>query len=483
MLFNSVEFLCFLPAVFLLYWFALKDNLKGQNVLVLIASYVFYGAWDPRFLALIILSSVIDFLLGQAIFDTENKRRRKLYLFISLFVNLGLLGFFKYYGFFVDSFVELLNTIGFQAHKSTLNIILPVGISFYTFQTLSYTIDIYRKRLEPTRDLIAFSTFVAFFPQLVAGPIERASNLLPQFLKKRTFNEEYAVSGLRIMLWGFFKKVVIADRLAEYVDIVYSSPGEFQGISLIIATFFFALQIYCDFSGYSDIAIGTARLMGFDLMTNFRTPYFATSLREFWQRWHISLSTWFRDYVYIPLGGNRVGEARKIFNLMVTFLVSGLWHGANWTFVIWGGIHGLILSLETVFRKSKPFSFVPNFIKGIFIFAVVCLAWVFFRADNVSDVFLIFKNTSNGLLPQLKDPLALELALRSFIPSSKEFINLGISLVLFGIIEILLYNQSFHELVAKWKRPLRWGMYYLILFWIMYFGAFNKGAQFIYFQF
>lgn len=483
MLFNSIEFLCFLPIVFGLYWFVLKDSLRGQNALIVLASYVFYGAWDVRFLSLIILSSIVDFLLGQAIHDSNEQRKRKLFLFLSLGVNLGILGFFKYYGFFVDSFVDLLNGLGFQAHRSTLNIILPVGISFYTFQTLSYTIDIYRKQLEPTRDPVAFFAFVAFFPQLVAGPIERASNLLPQFLKNRTFDEQYAISGLRIMLWGFFKKVVIADRLAEYVDIVYSAPGEFQGISLIIATLFFALQIYCDFSGYSDIAIGVARLFGFDLMTNFRTPYFATSLREFWQRWHISLSTWFRDYVYIPLGGNRVGEVRKIYNLMVTFLVSGLWHGANWTFVIWGGIHGLILSFETIFRKSTAFNFVPNIIKGLFIFTVVCLAWIFFRANNVSDAFLIFNNTFTGLGNQLSSPVELENALRSFIPSLKEFKNLAISLVLFGIVEVFLYNKSFHQLVDKWKTPLRWGFYYLILFWIMYFGAFNQGAQFIYFQF
>ena len=483
MLFNSIDFFYFLPIVFALYWFVFKESLKAQNILIVLASYVFYGAWDPRFLALIIISSIVDFYLGQAIHDTQEQRRRKLYLMASLAVNLGILGFFKYYGFFVDSFVDLLNAFGLQAHKSTLNIILPVGISFYTFQTLSYTIDIYRHQLKPTKDPIAFFAFVAFFPQLVAGPIERASNLLPQFLKNRNFSTEYAVSGLRLMLWGFFKKVVIADRLAQYVDIVYSSPSEFQGIPLIIATFFFALQIYCDFSGYSDIAIGVARLFGFDLMTNFQTPYFATSLREFWQRWHISLSTWFRDYVYIPLGGNRVGEVRKIYNLMVTFLVSGLWHGANWTFVIWGGIHGLILSFETIFRKSKPFNFVPNIIKGLFIFTIVCLAWVFFRANNVTDAFLIFKNTFSGLSIQLTSPLEFENAFRAFIPSLKEFKNVAISLILFGIVEVFLYNKSFHQLVDKWKAPLRWGFYYLIVFWIMYFGAFNRAAQFIYFQF
>jgi len=483
MLFNSIDFFYFLPIVFVLYWFVFKNNLKAQNILIVLASYVFYGAWDPRFLGLIIISSTVDFYLGQAIDNTQEQRRRKLYLMASLAVNLGILGFFKYYGFFVDSFVDLLNAFGLQAHKSTLNIILPVGISFYTFQTLSYTIDIYRRQFKPTKDPIAFFAFVAFFPQLVAGPIERASNLLPQFLKNRNFSAEYAISGLRLMLWGFFKKVVIADRLAEYVDIVYSTPGEFQGIPLIIATFFFALQIYCDFSGYSDIAIGVARLFGFDLMTNFRTPYFATSLRDFWQRWHISLSTWFRDYVYIPLGGNRVGDMRKIYNLMITFLVSGLWHGANWTFVIWGGIHGLILSIETLFRKSKPFDIVPNLIKGLFIFTIVCLAWVFFRANNVADAFLIFKNTFSGLGTQLTDPVALENALRAFIPSLQEFKNVAISLILFGVVEVFLYNKSFHQLIDKWKTPFRWGFYYLIVFWIMYFGAFNRAAQFIYFQF
>ena len=333
MFFNSLDFAVFFPIVFVLYWILAK-NLVSRNVLILASSYIFYGWWDWRFLFLIIISSLVDFYVGKKLFSTENKSKRKQLLFISLFVNLGFLFYFKYTNFFIDTFVESFRLFGKELEVSTLNIILPVGISFYTFQTLSYTIDIYRKQLKPTKDALSFFAFVAFFPQLVAGPIERASHLLPQFYKTYKFNYDQVKSGLLLIAFGLFKKMVIADRLAILVNQVYNNPSDYYGEDVIIATVFFAFQIYCDFSGYSDIAIGIARTMGFDLMKNFDSPYMSKSITEFWRRWHISLSTWFRDYVYIPLGGSRGGKYKRYLNLFLVFLISGLWHGAAMTFVI-----------------------------------------------------------------------------------------------------------------------------------------------------
>lgn len=493
MLFNSTVFLIFLPIVFAVFWYH-GQRLRLQNLIIVLASYIFYGWWDYRFLGLILVSSFADFILGTAIYRARNHGAKKCFLICSLTINLGMLGFFKYFNFFVSSASELLSSLGFAPDEFTLSIILPVGISFYTFQTLSYTIDIYRGKLTPTKDLVAFLAFVAFFPQLVAGPIERASQLLPQFLKPRAFDPDVAIAGLRIMLWGFFKKVVIADRLGEYVEIVYSAPGEFTGLPVMLATLFFALQIYCDFSGYSDIAIGTARLLGFDLMTNFRTPYFSTSLREFWQRWHISLSSWFRDYVYIPLGGGRVSAERRIMNLMITFVVSGLWHGASWTFVIWGAIHGVVLSIESLFRTSKNESldltavqvvgkWMRSVIKMAFVFSIVCVAWVFFRAQNLGDAILLLGNSFTGLPSQLSSWQELDLAMRSFVPSAKEFKFLGYAMILFAIVELQLKNQNFSEWIGKWPTVPRWAMYNLVAIAIVYLGAFNKSSQFIYFQF
>lgn len=341
MLFNSFEFLIFFLVVFTLYW-GINRHLKLQNWLLFIASYVFYGWWDWSFLGLIFLSTVVDFFIGRKLYQVDKERARKWWLAFSMFFNLGLLGYFKYSNFFIDSFIEAFESLGIDLNVSTLSIILPVGISFYTFQTMSYSLDIYQKELKPTEDFIAFAAFVGFFPQLVAGPIERASRLLPQVSKPRKFNYDQAMDGVRLMLWGFFKKVVIADNLAPVVDDIFNNYQDHSGGTLVLGAVFFAFQIYGDFSGYSDIAIGVSKLFGVELMSNFKFPYFSRSIAEFWRRWHISLSTWFRDYLYIPLGGSRLGRWSSLRNVMIIFLVSGFWHGANWTFIIWGGIHGLL---------------------------------------------------------------------------------------------------------------------------------------------
>ncbi|MEL6591962.1 MAG: MBOAT family O-acyltransferase, partial [Bacteroidota bacterium] len=435
------------------------------------------------FLGLIALSSVIDYAVGFQVAKAANKQIAKRWLSLSLLSNLGMLGVFKYYDFFVESLVSSVAGFGLTLDWPTLNIILPVGISFYTFQTLSYTIDIYRGKLEPSRDPITFFAFVSFFPQLVAGPIERATHLLPQFQKARSFSRKEARQGLELILWGLFKKVVIADRLAAYVDVVYNSPENFSGISILIATVFFAFQIYCDFSGYSDIAIGTAKLFGFDLMVNFRTPYFSRSLKEFWSRWHISLSTWFRDYVYIPLGGNRASTARWLSNLLMTFLVSGLWHGANWTFVVWGAIHGGISALEAWLMKAGRYPKGAGWIHRSSTFIIVCLAWVFFRANSVSDAAILLSNIPDQLASQLSSVGELGMALRSFIGARQEFIYTMLSFAMLITIDWLIGKENFPHLMGRIPNWLRYCLYYLLVAWTLYFGAFNQSAQFIYFQF
>mgnify|MGYP001286958389 FL=1 len=397
MLFNSLDFAIFLPIVFFLYWFVAQKNLKLQNVLIVLASYVFYGWWDWRFLSLIIFSTVIDYLVGQKLRSEEKQSKRKVLLWTSILVNLGFLGFFKYYNFFIENFVDAFSLFGIQINANSLNIILPVGISFYTFQTLSYTIDVYKKKLDPTKNFIAFSAFVCFFPQLVAGPIERATNLLPQFYKKRTFEYHKAVDGMRQILWGLFKKVVIADNCAEFANQIFNNSAELNGSTLVLGAIFFTFQIYGDFSGYSDIAIGTSRIFGFDLKQNFATPYFSRDIAEFWRRWHISLSTWFRDYLYIPLGGSRGGTWMKVRNTFAIFLVSGFWHGANWTFIIWGALNAvyfLPLLLTNNNRKNLGVvaegKLLPTFrelITMLTTFLLTVFAWIFFRAENLSHAF------------------------------------------------------------------------------------------------
>jgi len=398
--FDSVTFLCFLPLVFAIYWSL--PTVRAQNLLLLVASYVFYGAWDWRFLGLLFLASCVDYFAGLGI---AKGKHAKAWLALTLINNLGILLTFKYLDWGITSFAALMGHFGMASDVATLGWILPVGISFYTFQTLSYGFDVYRKELKPTHDFIAFLAFVAFFPQLVAGPIERATQLLPQFLGPRTFDPKKATDGALQMLYGLIIKVVIADRLAAIVNPAYAEADTANPWSLLVATWAFAFQIYGDFAGYSHIAIGASRLFGFSLMRNFAYPYFSLSPAEFWDRWHISLSTWFRDYLYIPLGGNRVGPIRRRFNVFLTFLVSGIWHGANWTFVAWGAYWGVLVALfprgaRTEIDKPMGKGRVPQLshaLKAFVMFQVACVGWVFFRASSIEEAFTILESFTHLL--------------------------------------------------------------------------------------
>mgnify|MGYP001253610432 CR=1 FL=1 len=482
MLFNSLDFTIFLPIVFLLYWFVVQKNLKLQNALIVVASYVFYGWWDWRFLSLIIFSTVVDYLIGQRLRTEDNQSKRKVLLWTSIIVNLGFLGFFKYYNFFLENFIDAFTLFGMQINANSLNIILPVGISFYTFQTLSYTIDVYRKKLEPTQDFIAFSAFVCFFPQLVAGPIERATNLLPQFYKKRTFEYHKAVDGMRQILWGLFKKVVIADNCAEFANQIFNNSADMNGSTLVLGAIFFTFQIYGDFSGYSDIAIGTSRLFGFDLKQNFATPYFSRDIAEFWRRWHISLSTWFRDYLYIPLGGSRGGTWMKVRNTFAIFLISGFWHGANWTFIIWGGLNAIYflpLLLTNNNRKNlgvvaegKLLPSLRELYAMLTTFTLTVFAWIFFRAENLSHAF--------GYIGGIFSKTIID------IP-----VNIGINKALGVLCFIIIFlctewfgrkdEFAIKFISVKIKKPLRWFLYLLIGYLVI---SHSRGEQeFIYFQF
>lgn len=413
MLFNSLDFAFFLPLVFLLYWFVFSSNLRAQNAFIVAASFTFYGWWDWRFLSLLAFSSLVDYGVGVAMEAAGGEQRRKrFWLGLSLVVNLGLLFTFKYYNFFIDNFVAAFTWLGKPIEIERIKIILPVGISFYTFQTLSYSIDVYKGNMKPTRDLIAFFAYVSFFPQLVAGPIERATHLLPQFYAARHFDADKASEGLRQILWGLFKKIVIADNCAALSDAVFdqvaSGPHDYTGSTLVLGAIFFAFQIYGDFSGYSDIALGCSRLLGFDLMRNFAFPYFSRDIAEFWRRWHISLSTWFRDYLYIPLGGSRGGKWLALRNTFIIFLVSGFWHGANWTFLAWGALHALYFlpllllgknrsNLGTV-AAERSLPTLPDLLRMALTFALVTVAWVFFRAENIQHALLYLKQMATPSL-------------------------------------------------------------------------------------
>ena len=399
MIFNSLEFFIFLPIVFLLYWFVFKKNVKTQNIFILFASYLFYGWWDWRFLSLILLSTTVDYFIGLKIDSTDNQKSGKSWLWVSVLFNVGLLGFFKYFNFFVDSWIDMFSLFGYEMKSTwTLRVILPVGISFYTFQTMSYSFDIYYKKLKPTKDFLSFAAFVSFFPQLVAGPIERASNLLNQILNKRTFNYDQTVSGLKLILWGLFKKVVIADSLAPMVDDIFLNYADYPASTLILGVTMFSFQVYGDFSGYSDIAIGTAKLFGIELMSNFKFPNFSRNVAEYWQRWHVSLSTWFRHYIYIPLGGSRVSKLKSVLNIAIVFLVSGFWHGANWTFIFWGAFHALafipvfLLGRNAIFKDSVvgENTFFPSLVEigqVLITFAIVTFSRIFFRSESITDAF------------------------------------------------------------------------------------------------
>ncbi len=482
MLFNSIDFAIFLPIVFILYWFVTAKNLKLQNLLIVIASYLFYSWWDWRFLSLILFSTIVDYSVGRLLRNEENQLKRKILLWTSILVNLGFLGFFKYYNFFLDNFITVFSFLGQEIQANSLNIILPVGISFYTFQTLSYTIDVYKRKLEPTKDFIAFSAFVSFFPQLVAGPIERATNLLPQFYNKRTFNYSKAIDGMRQILWGLFKKIVIADNCAEFANQIFNNSADMNGSTLVLGALFFTFQIYGDFSGYSDIAIGTSRLFGFDLMQNFNFPYFARDIAEFWRRWHISLSTWFRDYLYIPLGGSRGSTKMKIRNTLIIFVVSGFWHGANWTFIIWGALNGLYFlpllltknnrkNLDTI-AQGRLFPTAKEFFQILFTFCITVFAWIFFRAENMQHAIKYITGIFSFSLFSM--------------PHHFGGLNTLITIILIVLFVLIEWNgrnskYAIENFGLKWHRPIRWAMYISVVITIFAFAG--NQQEFIYFQF
>ncbi len=480
MLFNSFEFLLFLPIVFLFYWFVFGayrpkwlswfDELKAQNFFIVVVSYIFYGWWDWRFLLLIALTSFCSWGSGILISQSpEKSRNSKFWLWSNIILNLAILGFFKYFNFFVQSFVDAFAGLGITLQATTLNIILPVGISFYTFQALSYSIDVYKGKIEATRDIVAFFAFVSFFPQLVAGPIERATNLLPQFQKPRTFDYAKAVDGCRQMLWGFFKKIVIADNCAVYVNQVFENYQDQTGSTLLLAAIFFTFQIYGDFSGYSDIAIGCARLFGINLMRNFNFPYFSRDIAEFWRRWHISLTTWFRDYIYIPLGGSRTTKAKVIRNTFIIFLVSGFWHGANWTFIAWGAYHALLFLPLILLGKNRKYTNdatwreIPRM---LFTFALAVIGWIIFRAETIRQAWeYIARIIDKSLFT---------------IPDTAGQTALFLCLFILVIIEWLQRNKQ-HALQIHYPIVIRWVIYFVVLLLIFCFGG--NVQNFIYFQF
>ncbi|MBN2281886.1 MAG: MBOAT family protein [Candidatus Marinimicrobia bacterium] len=487
MLFNSLDFAIFLPIVYILYWFGTSRNLKLQNLLIVLSSYIFYGWWDWRFLSLILFSTLVDYLVGLRLETENNSKKRLIWLWTSILVNLGFLGFFKYYNFFIENFMTAFSIFGIPLKANSLNIILPVGISFYTFQTLSYTIDVYKKKLAPTKDFIAFAAFVSFFPQLVAGPIERATHLLPQFFKKRTFDYENSVMGLRQILWGFFKKLVIADNCAELANLIFENYSTFSGLTLLLGALFFAFQIYGDFSGYSDIAIGTSKLFGFSLMQNFAFPYFSRDIAEFWRRWHISLSTWFRDYLYIPLGGSRGSALKKLRNTLIIFTVSGFWHGANWTFIFWGFLNAVYFIPLLITEKNrsnldiiamgKILPGIKEFLQMTLTFFMTLIAWIFFRSESMGKAF--------HYIGKIFSPSILQL------PSASEFMTIKMNpfytvflILSFLVIEWLGREGTFaiEGMKNRFPQYFRWLIYLSLGLIIFIFGNFTK-TEFIYFAF
>jgi len=479
MLFNSFSFAVFMPIVFILYW-ALPHRFRW--VLLLIASYYFYMSWNANYVVLILGTTFVSYITALLLEKTNNPTLKKICLAAAAIISLGVLFFFKYFNFFQDSVIALFNAFAIQLHPVTLNLLLPVGISFYTFQTLSYVVDVYNGSVPAEHHFGKYATFISFFPQLVAGPIERTSNLLPQIKKEHHFNYEKASYGMKLMVWGFFKKLVIADVFASYADKIYNSPDSFKGFALILGTLFFTIQIYCDFSGYSDIAIGCAKLLDIDLMQNFKSPYFSASIKEFWSRWHISLSTWFKDYVYIPLGGNRRGSFRTSLNLIITFLVSGLWHGANWTFVIWGGIHGVLQVIEkNVFKNTaiKKFS-LGWMLRVILVFCICSFAWIFFRANSFTDAAMIISNLFFGL----------DAGIINYLTTGVHAVGLTLKTITPMVISVLiLIVYDFFSLktdVIKWISSkhivIRYSVYLFMLVFIILFRASGE-AVFVYFQF
>lgn len=486
MLFNSLSYAIFLPLVFLLYWFIANKNFKTQNILLLVSSYYFYACWDWRFLFLLIFSTLLDYYTGLKMGEATNKNKKKFWFWLSICVNLGFLATFKYYNFFATSFAEALSNVGIHVSVWTMKIILPVGISFYTFHGLSYVIDIYYDRIKAERNFIDYAVFVCFFPLLVAGPIERATHLLPQIKRERTFSYTQAVDGMRQILWGLFKKVVIADTCAQYANLIFGNYEAYNGSTLLMGALFFTFQIYCDFSGYSDIALGTARLFGIELLRNFAFPYFSRDIAEFWRRWHISLSSWFRDYLYFPLGGSRGGMWMRIRNTFIIFLVSGFWHGANWTFIIWGALNALYfmplllanknrINLEIV-AQGKTWPSIREFASMLATFLLTVFAWIFFRAESVSQAFSYIKKIFSPSLLKMPDKAA-------FVAAST---NPVVAIVLIFAFVLIEWHGREHQyalsrFAVRWYKPARWAFYYILI--IAVFLFMGREQQFIYFQF
>lgn len=479
MLFNSISFLIFLPIVFFAYWFIAPKRYKIQNVIILVASYYFYSCWDYRFLFLLIFSTLLDYFSGLQIHNASTASNRKIWLWISIGINLGFLGVFKYFNFFAESLADFLSFLDVKTDFYTLSLVLPVGISFYTFHGLSYVIDIYYKKIVPEKSFIDYSVFVSFFPLLVAGPIERATHLLPQLQRERTFKYDQAINGCKQILWGFFKKMVIADNCAEFSNEIFLNYSHYSGSTLFLGAVLFAFQIYGDFSGYSDIALGTARLFGIELLRNFAFPYFSRDVAEFWRRWHISLSSWFKDYLYIPLGGSKGGTLLKMRNTVIIFLVSGFWHGANWTFIVWGALNALYIMPSIIFNTNRnnieivaKGNSLPSFKEILAILATFILAvfaWIFFRAENLTiaiDYLRCIFSSSFFVIPEIR-PLTLFLLLIFFI-----------------LIEWIgrESNYALENIGQKKSKIFRWSFYAFILFLIgMYMQT--KETPFIYFQF
>lgn len=477
MLFNSIGFLIFLPIVFCLYWFVFNKRYQNQNRLLLLASFYFYACWDWRFLFLLMFSIGLDYFSGIKIENSRNKREAKFWLTLSIVINLGFLGFFKYYNFFVESFADLLGGMGFKVNIWLLNVILPVGISFYTFHGLSYVIDVYKKRISAERSFIDYAVFVSYFPLLVAGPIERATHLLPQIQKKRTFSYEQAADGMRQILWGFFKKMVIADNCAPLVNEIFTHYQTESPANLLIGAVLFAFQIYGDFSGYSDIALGVSRLFGIELLKNFAFPYFSRDIAEFWRRWHISLSSWFRDYLYIPLGGSKGGLSMKIRNTFIIFLVSGFWHGANWTFIIWGGLNALFFMPLLIMEKNRTNievaaqgKWFPSFkevLQILITFSATCIAWIFFRSESVLQAFEYIKRIFSMELFSFPAQIPVKVFALSACMLIIEWVN----------------REQFHGLQIRRFNPwIRRTLYGIIIYIILRYANFGNN-EFIYFQF
>ena len=488
MLFNSLQFVVFFPIVIILY-FIIPHNKRW--ILLLIASYYFYMCWKVDYIILIMISTLIDYVCSNKMSKINEKPKRKKWLLISIFSNLGILFGFKYFNFFSQNIQTLFDNYNIFFEMPFFNVLLPVGISFYTFQTLSYTIDVYNNKTTAQKHLGVFAVYVSFFPQLVAGPIERSNHLLPQFFKKHDFNYLRVKAGFQKMLWGFFKKIVIADNLAILVDGVYNNVDNYSGLTLIVATIFFTFQIYCDFSGYSDIAIGTAKVMGFELRENFKRPYFSKSIREFWQRWHITLSTWFRDYVYIPLGGNRTVKWKWYYNLIITFLVSGLWHGANWTFVIWGALHGSFLIFAIIFAqpKEKINQFIKNrniFLNKIFdvsiTFILVAFAWIFFRSNNINDAIYVISNLNLNVTGLLNlDELSMQF--RGLGLFKEDIIKCMLLILMLCLYSTYERSEDVWKKLQKKPRWIRWSIYYILVYGILFVAPHSNVNNFIYFQF